>query len=386
MTQSHISRRKFLSSSACAIGISSNAIATAFQLGLANAAMADTNSEVKDYKALVCIFLHGGNDSFNMLIPASPEEHKHYQKTRGEMALHLTETGTDSLRAQLLNSVDNTRIFAAHPAITELRELYHQQKLAFLANVGTLVEPTTVLDYRRRSVKLPLSLFSHNDQRDQWHTAISQSRGTSGWIGRATELLLDANDARSLSAMFSFSGNNLLQTGHSVGPFSVSTNGGMSLKNPAAKLLLNQSQSDNNLFDSVFTQNTNKSIEKNRQYEQIISRTPEIANSYPDSELARALKATARSISARKQLGAQRQSFFVQTTGWDTHKNLLTNHHDKLQDLSRSMAAFQQSLDDLGISANVTTFTASEFGRTLVSNGRGTDHGWGGNTIIMGGR
>ena len=316
MTQNRISRRKFLSSSTCAIGLSSNAVATAFQLGLANAAMADTSSEVKDYKALVCIFLHSGNDSFNMLVPASPEEHKLYKKTRGELALQLSDSGVNPAHAQLLNPADDNRLFAVHPTLAELRNLYNRRELAFLANVGTLVEPTTVRDYRRRSVKLPLSLFSHNDQRDQWHTAIPQSRGTSGWIGRATEFLLDTNNARALSTNFSLSGNNLLQTGSSVNPFSVSANGGMALNNPAANLVLNQSPSGNNLLSNVFRQNSSKSIEKNRQYAQIINETPEIPNLYPDTALAKALKATARTISARKQLGAQRQSFFVQTTGW----------------------------------------------------------------------
>ena len=101
-----------------------------------------------------------------MLIPASPKEHKHYKKTRSELALHLTDTGTDNLRAQSLNTTNDSQLLAVHPAITELRNLYHQKKLAFLANVGTLVEPTTIRQYRNRSVQLPLSLFSHNDQRD----------------------------------------------------------------------------------------------------------------------------------------------------------------------------------------------------------------------------
>ena len=380
-----MNRRCFIRNSTCAIGLSSTAVSAALQLSLANVALADSNSEMEDYKALVCVFLHGGNDSYNMLIPASEAEYRLYRETRGGMALTLEKSAEDTLRALPLSSSDNSRLFAVHPAIAELRKLYHQGRLAFLANVGTLVEPTTLNDYRRKSVRLPLSLFSHNDQRDQWHTAIPQSRGTSGWVGRATELLADTWDATTLSTAFSFSGNNLLQTGSSSGPFSVSANGGMSLNNPAAELLLNQQSTEDSLLRGVFAQNSARSLEKNRHYEQIISETPNIQNPYPNTKLGRSLKATAHTISARKRLGAKRQTFFVQSDGWDTHQDMLAGHHKNLQDLSLSMAAFEQSLAELGVSANVTTFTASEFGRTLVSNGRGTDHAWGGNAIIMGG-
>ena len=367
---------------------SSAVLNTILNLQLANSSVAAETDD--DYKALVCVFLFGGNDSFNMLLPATPEEHKIYSNTRGTLAVPLT--GQDAA-LPLKKGPGSSRRFALNPAATELSDLYHDGQLAFLANVGTLIEPTTIGQYRKKSVQLPKSLFSHNDQRDQWQTSLPQMRGADGWLGRAADQLRDTSSRSGVSINISLSGNNLLQTGKSVTAYNITPEGSVSLSNSLAKELFaslpspkgENEAAQRNVFEKVFAESTRDSMETDRLFSSGFN-SVQLKTAFPsDNQLADSLKAVARSIGARKTLGQRRQTFFVMLGGWDNHQNLLTDHPKLLTTLSQALAAFNRSLTELGVSKQVTTFTASDFGRTLRSNGRGSDHAWGGNSLVMGG-
>ncbi|MDB4459098.1 DUF1501 domain-containing protein [bacterium] len=382
-----LNRRNFLGEGACSLLGSSAVLNTLLNLSLANSSVA---ADADDYKALVCVFLFGGNDSFNMLIPASAEEHQVYAKTRDSLAVPLSG---ENAALRLKQSGISGRDFALNPAAPELLDLYEGGDLAFLANVGTLVEPTTITQYQKKSVRLPKSLFSHNDQRDQWQTSLPQMRGSDGWLGRAADQLRDTSKRTGVSMNISLSGNNLLQTGKGVTAYNITPNGSVSLNNTLAKDLFSnlsapKSESEatqRSVFEKVFAESTRDSIETDRLFSAAFN-SMQLKTPFPaGNALADSLKAVARSIGMRKPLGQRRQTFFVMLGGWDNHQDLLGDHPKLLSTLSQSLAAFNSSLAELGVSNKVTTFTASDFGRTLRSNGRGSDHAWGGNSLIMGG-
>ncbi len=384
-------RRRFLGESACSLMGSSAVLNTLLNLKLANSAYAASPQE-DDYKALVCVFLSGGNDSFNMLIPTSDGEYETYQKTRDVLALPKEGKGA----ALTLNRAPGTsRDFAVHPAIPEIRDLYHAGDLAFISNVGTLVEPVTLDQYKKKSVRLPKSLFSHNDQRDQWQTSLPQLRGSDGWLGRAADLLRDTGDSGGVSMNISLSGNNLLQTGKAVSAYSITPRGSVSMTNPLVKGLFQAAgmpapKSDveavqQNLLEQVFAESTRASIETDQLFSSAFDGVS-LETQFPKGNgLAQSLEAIAKTIGARGKLGQRRQTFFVMMNGWDNHQDLLDDHPRLLGELSQALASFQGSLKELGVEDQVTTFTASDFGRTLRSNGRGSDHAWGGNVMAMGG-
>ncbi len=386
-------RRHFLGEGACSLLGSTAVLNTLLNLRLAGAACAAADDAADDdYKALVCVFLFGGNDSFNMLIPTTDGEYENYQKTRGVLA--LPREGSESA-LPLKDSGVSGRTFAVHPSIAELRDLYHEGELAFVANVGTLIEPVTVQQYKKKSVRLPKSLFSHNDQRDQWQTSLPQSRGSNGWLGRAADLLRDTAGSSGISMNISLSGNNLLQTGKSVTAYNISPRGSVSLDNPLARDLFagaglpdaqDESESaQRNLFEQVFAESTRASIEMDRRFSAAFE-SVKLTTEFPaGNPLASSLQAIARTIGSRHQLQQRRQTFFVMLGGWDNHQNLLEDHPQLLTSLSQALAAFQKSLVELDVADRVTSCTASDFGRTLRSNCRGSDHAWGGNALVMGG-
>ena len=370
---------------------SSAVLNTILNLRLANSTFAADSNQADDYKALVCVFLFGGNDSFNMLVPTSKGEYEQYQKSRGSLA--LPTTGDGALLA-LKNSGQSNRTFGVHPAIAELRDLYHDGDLAFLSNVGTMVEPVTVQQYKRKSVRLPKSLFSHNDQRDQWQTSLPQTKGKNGWLGRAADVMIDTLGEKNVAMSISLSGNNLLQTGNSITAYNITPNGSVSLNNPLAAGLFssaamkpkNENEANQrNLFERVFAESTRASIEMDTRFSAAFE-SAKLKTAFPaGNPIGSSLNAIARTIASREKLGVKRQTFFLMVNGWDMHQNLMDDHGPLLSSLSSALAAFQKSLGELGVERNVTTFTASDFGRTLRSNGRGSDHAWGGNAIVMGG-
>lgn len=374
-------RRQFVRSGCCALMCSTPLLNTLINLKLASAAV--NTQQQRYYKALVCILLSGGNDSWNMLVPADKEPYAEYALARDSLALSLNGT---SAALALTGKRVNEKAFATHPACTQIQSLYDKGDIAFVANVGTLIEKTNLKDYRSKSSRLPRSLFSHLDQRAQWQTSVPQSDEKSGWLGRASEALLASTvNATDISMNISLAGNNLLQTGAKSGtPYNISRHGSMRVEVPWVRDLYKQ-QNQSSLFQSEYATLSRDSIDLEKIFSQAFE-TSTLNTAFPTkNKLARELEAVSKTIAASQQLGHQRQTFFISLDGWDNHQDMLSRHNNLLQQLDDALGAFHTALNELDMQDQVTTFTVSDFGRALVSNGDGTDHGWGGNALVMGG-
>lgn len=380
------SRRNFLTRcGALALGGTSG-LATLTQMQLAHA---QTTGD--DYKALVCIFLFGGNDAFNMLIPREQSVYDTYANTRQNLAVIRDDLLPISAASQAYSE------FGLHPQMADVQTLYNSGNLAFLANVGSLVEPVTKVAYQNRTVQLPPQLFSHNDQQGYMQSLQSNS-DRNGWAGRAADILGSMNDNANLSMNISLSGSNLWQSGNVVIPYSVSPQGVQSLAHvnhsSTDDLEIARTQVMANLLAQdhphrlvkAYSQSLGNAWSLADEVGAALSSSSPITTVFPaDNRLATALKMTAQMIAARDPLGAKRQTFFIGMGDYDTHGAQLDRHPALLAQLSAGLQAFYNATVELGLEDNVTTFTASDFGRTLTSNGDGTDHAWGSHQLIMGG-
>lgn len=362
-------------------------LSTLLGLQMTKNAVAATNG-LSGFKALVCVFLTGGNDSFNMLVPRGAAEYNAYATVRDNLALQ---------RQQLLPISDiSGRQFGLHPQIPELADLYSQGKLAFLANTGNLVAPTTLSGYKSDKRSLPVGLFSHSDQQKHWQTTVPQSRQqTTGWAGRMADTITGAVNGDTLVPMnISLNSTNILQTGDTVVPYVVRPEGATQLasyglQNPWGRMLTGitdgiLAQPYEDLLEKTHAQRRRASIDAAIQFDSALDGI-NLQTQFPDSALGSQLGLVARAIAARSGLGQSRQIFFVSIGSWDHHSDLLTQHGRLLSQLGTALKAFSDATVELGVESDVTTFTISEFGRTLTSNGDGSDHGWGGNQIVMGG-
>ncbi len=336
-----------------------------------------------NYKAIVCIFLHGGNDSYNMLVPNTLTEYTDYFNTRSNLAL---------LQPDLLPIGSGD--FGLNPSMPDVRDMYNSGDLAFLSNIGTLVQPTTVTDVYLEN-NLPLGLFSHIDQFQHWQSARANERVSKGWGGYIADLLGYTNTNDKISMNVSLSGNNIFQNGLTTLPFSMNE-AGPTLPinynadwghNPdrraAVDSLLNFNFGDP--FQNTYANVLQDSIEAGAEFKEALDVIPEFATVFSNESLSQELKIIAKTIAARESLGFERQIFFVRFDGWDHHDQLITEQAEKLSVVNNALVEFKNVLNELGVFNDVTTFVGSEFARTLQSNGNGSDHGWGGNTLVMGG-
>lgn len=389
MSKSALSRRRFLAGLGCAGLGSSTLFSSLVHLGAASAASAQSLSPGSDYRALVCILLAGGIDSYNLLVPTEPSEHAQYREIRADLALEPQQL----LPLPAPNLAG--RSFGLHPAVPELQSLYNQGDLAFVSNVGTLVEPVTLASIDSGVARLPVGLYSHSDQIAQWQTALPGDRSSHGWGGRLADLLADVNSDQRVSMSISLDGSNLFQSGRNSSAHSVETdpnagpgglfgydNPDLALRSAAVDSLLNQDYK--NLFEQAYARRMRNAIASDIFFRESLEGIS-VSTPFPASRLGQGLQMVARAVSARERLGARRQTFFLVYGGWDHHDEVLANQNRMLPVLSRAIGAFQQSLDEIGMTDQVTTFTISDFGRTLTSNGRGSDHGWGGNQFAVGG-
>lgn len=386
-TQDNINRRHFLRSIG-GVALGSGALyATMARLQMANALVVPGD----DYKALVCVFLMGGNDAFNMIVPSSSTEYEHYLATRKTLAIDKTTL------LPITPTTNSGVSYGLHPSMTGVKKLFDNKNLSLLANVGSLIEPTSKVAYNGRTVALPPQLFSHNDQQTFMQSLQSTSQ-RSGWMGRAAELMNAANTNQNLSMNISLSGSNLWQTAGDIIPYSVDQNGvkdlGYLKKNSTEdrerlraqtyQQLL--SQSHNNIFQREFARTQQRAWNLADEVKLAIEAQPAITTVFPaNNSLATSLKMVANIIAARSSLQMTRQTFFIGIGDYDTHGDQLNRHVKLLQQLSEGLSAFYDATVELGVADKVTTFTASDFGRTLTSNGDGTDHGWGSHQMIMGG-
>lgn len=363
-------------------------LATVGQLDLAHAALAQSSTPPTDYRALVCVFLFGGNDSFNMIMPRSGKGYQEYAAARQSLAV----AQADILPVTTLTPQNAD--YGFHPSMTEVKDLFDLGRLSVVGNVGPLLAPTSQSQYNSRSVPLPPQLFSHNDQQRHWQTSRADSIARQGWAGRVADLLSSANPQGSVSLNISLSGSNVLQTGVNSIPYNVSTSGvtkfsGLNSNNSrnqrrlsAYQALLNRNHS--HIFAREFARVQNRAIDNSVQISDALEQQGALPVSFPSSRVGSQLSMVARLIGIRSTLGMQRQVFFVGMGGFDTHGEQNQRQPNLLADLSQSLHAFQEALTQLGVADNVVTFTKSDFGRTLTSNGDGSDHGWGGHALVMG--
>jgi len=340
-----------------------------------------------DYKALVCIFLFGGNDGNNMVVPID-SRYAGYQSVRGGIAIP---------QGQLLPLQSGGQaIYGLHASMPELQGYFNNQKnLAIVANVGTLVQPTTQTMYKSYQ-NLPQNLFSHSDQQDQWQSAQLTGVPLSGWAGKVADSLQSAyNGAAKFPPILSVSGNAIFCTGINSQPFTMdpgSTPGLQGFDQSAASQARFVATQQLLTFDSGLSlvQAANAVTGQAVQYSVVLSNAlkniPPLQTVFPKNYLADQLKQVAQVIAAQGSLGVRRQIFFCSYGGFDTHGDQLVQHVQLLSELSQSMSAFYQATQELGVANQVTTFTTSEFGRTLEpgSNG-GTDHAWGSHQMALGG-
>ena len=387
-----LSRRQFLGQAACAAVTATPLISTLLNLSMTNALAAGSlpSSPVSDYKALVCILLAGGNDSFNMLVPRGASEYSEYQRVRSNLAL-----AQNSLQA--LQGTHSGKQLGLHAGMPELAELFNSGDAAFIANVGTLVEPTTLSRYNSGSAQLPLGLFSHADQIMHWQTSVPDSRSARGWGGRVADILHSVNPNQRISMNISLGGTNTFQSGNQTVSYEIRPSGNGAVQpdflseEPSSFSAIARSgvrslidAQYKNLFQQTFAHTHARAIDASYEFSNAIG-AQTISTAFSSSQLSQALQMVARTIAARDTLGMQRQTFFVMMDGFDHHDELLNNHAAMLPVLSKALTEFNAAMRELQVHDQVTCFTASDFARTLTSNGRGSDHGWGGNQIVMGG-
>jgi uncharacterized protein (DUF1501 family) len=344
-----------------------------------------------DYKALVCIFLVGGNDTNNMVVPIDAAGYANYSKIRGDLALP---------QAQLLPLQESAGVlrYGFHPALPSLQSLWTAGNLALIANVGTLVQPLTKAQYLSTTTQKPATLFSHIDQQHEWQASISSTASTTGWGGRLADALSSLNGSATPLSMISTGGNNLFLTGTSSQALVIPTSGSFGLSGfsnsaadsarrsalvsllgldrstdltKAAQDVMTAALSSSATLNPILTATTSKSI-------------PHFAGM--TSSISQQLLAIAKVIEARATLGAQRQVFLATLGSFDTHTSQITTQQSLLSQLDPAMAAFQAAMSDIGALDDVTSFSLSDFSRTFQPNtGGGSDHAWGSHHFVVGG-
>jgi len=376
------SRRDFLKRTCCTAA-AGFAAASFNRFGLVNALA----QSAQDYKALVCVFLFGGNDSNNMVVPLSSSGYSSYQQIRSVLALP---------QGSLLPiAPPSAGSFGFHPKFPEMQSLFNQKHLAVLTNVGTLVRPTTRAQFQQRQVNLPQNLFSHEDQQAQMQTAALDGNGQTGWAGRTADKIQSIYGG-TFPVIISLAGTNIFCEGLTAR--SIESSG------DPTKLLSGfgssaESQGRMSTLQSLLTFDTGVSLiqqassitgnalQDSNALATALAAAPALATVFPaNNGLANQLKQVAQIISARSALGLQRQIFFVSIGGFDTHSDQLNAHNNLYTQLSQAMNAFYQATMEIGAASQVTSFTLSDFSRTYAPDSTsGTDHAWGGHHLIMGG-
>ena len=386
------SRRAFLKR-ASALSIAGAAAPWALNL----AAMADASAAgASDYKAMVCIFLYGGNDYANTVVPYDAASYNTYQSMRPSFA-HARASLDATVLAPASAPVDSAGVahqYALAPGLAPLLPLFDSGKLGVLMNIGTLIQPTTKLQWNNKSVRLPAKLFSHNDQQSTWQSSAPEG-AVSGWGGRIGDIF-EAGNTNSTFTCVNVSGNAIFMSGNSAVQYQVSTNGSVplnGLKSPlfgsfaateALRTLITQPRT--HVLENEYNRVAKRSVDANTVLTSALATGAALATPYPASNnLGDQLKMVARMIAAAPALGAKRQVFFVSLGGFDLHDKMATSHPVLMKTVADAMAAFHASTVELGVADNVTTFTASDFGRTMTGNNDGADHGWGSMHFVMGG-
>jgi len=385
------SRRKFLRISCRSLG-TLGAASLMSRFSQVNALAQDACPT--DYKALVCIFLFGGNDGNNTVVPISTpgsnpaNSYSNYAQVRGGLALP----------AASLNAIGNSKgdQYGLHPSLTELASLYNNKNVAVMVNVGTLVTPLTQAQYKNQQAAIPSNLFSHLDQQTEWQTSLAQGSGATGWGGRVADAIQGCNTS-GFPTIVSVGGNNLFNTGAETNPATVTAGQVLGLQgfNTSAASVARLSALQSLLtFDNgvSLVQASNSIASSGLNQATVLSQALEggkgLTTVFPTTSLGTQLSQVAKIINVRSQLGMRRQIFFAYLGGFDTHDLELNDQGTGLAQVSQAMKAFYDATVEMGIADQVVTFTESDFGRTLQPSGGstlGTDHAWGSHHFVMGG-
>ena len=386
------SRRKFLNIGCRSLGTLGAASLMA-RFSQVNA-LAQTSCPA-DYRALVCIFLFGGNDGNNTVVPISTggsnpaNSYNKYAQVRGGLALPVAS----------LNVIGNSKgdQYGLHPSLTELAGLYNNNRhVAVVANVGTLVTPLTQAQYKNQQAAIPSNLFSHLDQQTEWQTSLAQGFGATGWGGRVADAVQSCNTS-DFPTIVSVGGNNLFTTGAQTSPATVTAGQVLGLQgfNTTAASVARLSALQSLLtFDSGISmvQASNaiasSGLNQAKVLNEALAGAKALTTVFPNTSLGQQLSQVAKIINVRTQLGMRRQIFFAYLGGFDTHDLELTDQGTGLAQVSQAMKAFYDSTVEMGTADQVVTFTESDFGRTLQPSGGsslGTDHAWGSHHFVMGG-
>lgn len=362
--------------------------------GLAYSQVVGGGGSFTDYRALVCVFMFGGNDSFNMLVPNTSAEYAAYAASRQNLAL---------LQGDLLPISPASYggpDFGLHPAMGGVQSLFQAGGAALVANVGPLVEPTTKDQYFNSSVTLPPQLFSHNDQQDQWTSLRGNVPSKTGWAGRMADLIRDGVAGQQMATNASLFGSNLFQSADETVAYVMGPNGPLQFQGfstTPGDILNEQRLAFSRIVDAQYDTIYERGFRdvQRRAIDAADTVSTAIANQrdnnplqttvFPASQLGAQLETVAYLIAARDDLQMQRQVFFVAAGGFDSHDNQVQDQPGLLGGISDAIAAFHAATVELNIADGVTTFTQSDFGRTLTSNGDGTDHAWAGNQLVVGG-
>ncbi|HEV2761657.1 MAG TPA: DUF1501 domain-containing protein [Pyrinomonadaceae bacterium] len=389
-------RREFLRRGACLLGAATLG-STLESLGLVSAL---AQAPASDYRALVCVFLNGGNDGNNMVVPLDAE-YDAYNAIRGPSGLGFARTALHAINPA------SGRQFGFHPNMPEMQSLFQQQRLAVVCNVGTLVEPLTKASFQSGG-RRPYQLFSHSDQIAQWMNSLASAPAQTGWGGRTADRTGALNGAATFPQVVSISGISLFTVGVDARPLAIadsrtSLNRVLPFNNPpgSAGYTAAQMNERNRAFNELRAFHDNvtlvraaadtaeQAIQVNRA---LATADASLTTSFPDTTLGFQLEQVARLIKLRDTFSMKRQIFFCMLGGFDNHANQrAAGQHDALmQQVSQAMKAFYDSTVELGVQNNVTTFTLSDFGRTLQPAGSGattvgSDHAWGNHHLVIGG-
>lgn len=380
------SRRGFLKVGCCAVGKLTAASALS-RLGQINA-MAQTGGP-SDYRALVCIFLFGGNDANNVVVPMG-SGYQAYASIRGALAV----PSGDLLSVTTLQGAP----YGLHPSLAAIHPFWADGRLGAVANVGMRVRPLTKQQYQQGTAPAPSNLYSHSDQTSQWQTAAPQGTLRTGWAGRIADRMQESgvNGSSSFPTGVSVSGGAQLLNGQSTQPATVQPGGagtgldGSDPSNPGA-VARDVSLQEILMLDQglAVVQAASANLKEGIRVAQLISglsQSNPLATQFPGTDLGQQLATVAALIQARGELGMKRQIFFASIGGFDTHSNQVGTHDGLLGELGDAMAALYNATVEMAVADAVTTFTESEFSRTFQpSSGAGTDHAWGGHHVVLGG-
>lgn len=382
----NISRRdtlKALSAGALATGLSG------FTIPFASA-----QSAPSDYKALVCIFLFGGNDGNNMIIPADAAGYAAYS------AIRTADSGINIAQSDLLTfkPSNSTSSYGFHPALAPIHPLFGQGKLAVIANAGPLVAPITKAQYVA-GINRPDQLFSHSDQQAQWQSSVSDQPSRTGWGGRLADAVATLNGGNTFPVLTSVAGSALYTTGNRQSPLAIPSAGSFGLtgltatdtatRARAAALNALLQQGKDHLLVKAAAEETEQAIALSAKVNPIITaNSPTVSGLFntAGNSLSAQLLQVAKLIEARAAIGLSRQIFFVSLGGFDTHNNQLATQQTLLAYVGSAMKSFYDATVALGVANNVTSFTLTDFGRTFKpAAGGGSDHAWGNHHLVMGG-